>query len=149
MDRCFASLLVAASLGLAGCGSNDHGLVPVTGVVLLDGKPVGNAAVMFHHPAGQTAYAIADDDGSFSMTTREPGDGVAAGEHRVTVSLSIQEGGVQADAHGLEDYSKPISPVRHIDVVPKAYNDPSTTPLSVHVAKRMSGLRLELQSKPR
>src|SRR5437763_774510 len=100
---------LAASLLLAGC-AKENGLVPVGGVVLLDGKPLAKAAVMFHHPAGQTAYAVTGRDGSFQLTTREPGDGVQPGDHHITVSLTVQNGGVQQNAAGLEDYSKPIAP---------------------------------------
>jgi hypothetical protein len=149
MGRVAVSLLLAAPLFLGCGGSDEGGLVPVSGVVLLDDKPVANAAVAFHHPSGRIAYAVTDNDGGFHLTSGESGDGAPTGQHHVTVSLSIQEGGVQADAHGVEDYTKPVLPEKRIDVVPALYNDPATSPLLVTIAKRTTGLRLELQSEKR
>jgi hypothetical protein len=140
---------VTAAL-LVGCGSSDErALLPVRGVVLLDGKPVAKAAVMFHHAAGNTAYGITGADGSFQLTTRDPGDGAPAGAHRITVSLTIQEGGVQQNAKGLEDYARPITPQKLIHVVPTVYNDPRTSPLSVTISKANSRVTVELSSLAR
>jgi hypothetical protein len=142
MERFGFALLAAA---LVGCGK-ENGLVPVGGVVLLDGKPLANAAVMFHASAGQSAYAITDRNGAFQLTTREPGDGVHPGDQRITVSLTIQEGGVQPNAARLEDYTKPIAPKKLAHIVPQIYNDPKTSPLSIVVAKPVRELKVEIHS---
>ena len=144
-SQLFLTTIVTAGLLSVGC-SNSDGLVPVDGVVLLDGKPIPKAAVMFHHPAGQTAYAVTGNDGSFQLTTRNPGDGVKPGECKITVSLSIQRGGVQPNTAGLEDYSKPITPATVNHIIPPSFNDPRTSPLTLTVAKPIHGLTLNLQS---
>jgi hypothetical protein len=149
MERVAGCLLFVAGTVLAGCGSNEERLVPVAGVVLLDGKPVAQAAVMFHHEAGRTSYAVTGTDGSFQLTTRAPGDGVPAGEHHVTVSLVAQEGGVQANDKGLEDYTKPVAPARLTYVVPKVYNDPKTSPIVFRVARPTRSLHIDLDSRVR
>jgi len=149
MDRIACASIMIAAILVVGCGSQEQPLVPVAGVVLLDGKPVAKAAVMFHHQAGRTSYGVTGTDGSFQLTTRDPGDGVPAGDHRVTVSLTAQEGGVQANDKGLEDYSKPITPVKLTYVVPKVYNDPNTSPIGFRVARATRGLRIELDSRQR
>jgi len=141
--------VMAALALLRGCSSNEAGLLPVSGVVLLDGKPIANAAVMFHHQGGQTAYAITAADGSFALTTHDPGDGVLAGEHHVTVSLTVQEGGVQPNEKGLEDYTRPIVAERLVNVVPKIYNAPNTSPVTVTIAKNVSRVKIELSSSAR
>ena len=146
MARCVIAL--AAACLFIGCGSKDgvH-LISVGGVVLLDGNPVGQAAVMFHHDDGSTAYAVTSYDGSFLMTTREPGDGIVPGSHKVTVTLSIQEGGVQANAHGVEDYHSPIQPVRTTHVVPEIYNHPRSTPLAFDIEKPTKSMKVEVKTK--
>jgi hypothetical protein len=136
-----------AAAAIAGCGSNDDELIAIGGVVELDGKPVAKAAVMLHHDAGRTAYAITADDGSFKMTTREPGDGALPGKHVVTVSLTLQEGGVQPDANNLEDYSRPISAEKLTPIVPAIYNKPSTSPLAFVIDKPTNALKIELKGQ--
>jgi hypothetical protein len=145
VKRLFLCALSACTI--AGCGSDSEKLIAIGGVVELNGKPVGNAAVMLHHDAGRTAYAITAEDGSFKMTTREPGDGALAGRHTVTVSLSRQEGGVQPNANNLEDYSRPISAEKLTHIVPTVYNDPKTSPLTFIIEKPTNALKIELKGK--
>jgi hypothetical protein len=137
-----------AALTLVGCSSSEPGLVPVSGVVMLDDKPIGKAAVMFHHASGRTAYGVTGEDGVFHLTTRDPGDGALIGDYSVTVSLTRQEGGVQPNDAGLEDYSRPILDEKTIFIVPKVYNDPRTSPINVTISKA-SKLRIDLESTRR
>jgi hypothetical protein len=140
--------VATVSLAFVGCGSSEPGLVSVSGVVMLDDKPIGKAAVMFHHAAGRTAYGVTGEDGTFYLTTRDPGDGALIGDHCVTVSLTRQEGGVQQNDAGVEDYSRPILEEKTIAVVPKVYNDPRTSPINVTISKA-SKLRIDLESTRR
>jgi hypothetical protein len=66
---------------------------PVKGKLLLDGKPLANANLVFHPrtalpkdasqflPRGRT-----NEEGAFALTTYSDSDGAPAGEYRVTVS---------------------------------------------------------------
>jgi hypothetical protein len=83
-----AALLVAVS----GCGrSNRLPAFPVRGQVLYQGRPAGEALVIFHPVA--TAPEFADvrptarvaADGSFTLTTYQANDGAPAGEYDVTI----------------------------------------------------------------
>jgi hypothetical protein len=75
----------------SGC-AKDNGrkpVYPVTGHVFLDGKPMPRAFLVFH-PIGEGADAPrptghAEDDGSFTLSTYDSGDGAPAGEYTVTV----------------------------------------------------------------
>jgi hypothetical protein len=91
-------LVLVACLALAACSgcARPEVVYPVQGQVFLDGKPAARAQVVFHpvgagpdaaHPVGQT-----DDEGRFTLTTRETGDGAPAGEYRVAVArfLALQ-----------------------------------------------------------
>ena len=66
----------------------------------------------------------------------------------MTVSLTHQEGGVQQNDAGVEDYSRPIEKERSIDLVPAVYNDPRTSPIRMTIEKA-SNLRIDLQSSRR
>jgi hypothetical protein len=84
-------------LGLAllctGCGKKVSrvAVYPVHGQVLLDGKPVPYAYVVFHPVNSSGASDIhprahAEEDGSFWISTYDSGDGAPPGEYVVTVA---------------------------------------------------------------
>jgi hypothetical protein len=135
------SMLVALSAN--GCGGGS-GLVPVTGTVTLDGKPVANAAVLFKPSAGQPANGTTDGDGKFSLETIKPGDGAMPGEHDVTVT-GVKMSGVQQTADGLSDADS--SKVKYEWFVPQKYSIPETSGLKVDVKRGMAPVTLELKSK--
>ena len=88
----------AAVLLVAGCSRQQQGperlpTVPVRGVVTVDDIPAADLSVKLHSvavPEGEAAIyaakptALTEGDGTFSVSTYENGDGVAAGEYVVT-----------------------------------------------------------------
>jgi hypothetical protein len=109
-------LALIAGCALAGC-SNDVKLVPVEGIVSMQGGPVADAAVMFHPTAGgPVASGVTDAAGHFALQTiNRPG--AIPGGYRVTVakqitkgiepSGSIAPGGLQIEWITPERYSRP------------------------------------------
>jgi hypothetical protein len=76
---------------LAGCGGDDLGRrYPVSGRVIRLGQPVTKGTVNFP-PAeaakGRAATGAIQPDGSYTLTTQDPGDGALAGDYRVVISL--------------------------------------------------------------
>lgn len=98
----------AAFLSLTGCGIK---LVPVQGVVTLDGKPLEGATVIFTSPDGKTnGSGMTDATGAFSITTADK-LGAAPGTYKVCVTKSpIIAGAVspsQTEGGGMnKDYLK-------------------------------------------
>jgi len=91
---CWRRFVVLASLGfllLPACSNTSRQPVyPVRGQVLLEGRPAAQAVVTFH-PAGAGAElprpsAKTDDEGRFTLTTYESGDGAPEGKYAVTVT---------------------------------------------------------------
>jgi hypothetical protein len=122
--------VLAVSLGLwglltaAGCGGPR--LVPVSGVVTLDGKPLSHAVVSFNADAtkGNTATVSCvgrlNEQGQYQLKTMavkksDSGEGAPLGWYKVTLLTGL-----------------PGEP--EITVNPK-YLDPSKTPLSVEVVE--------------
>lgn len=84
--------LFTALFLLAGCGQTEFKVVPVSGVVKLDGQPLANGVVAFQpigsktqeNPGpGSTAYT--DATGKFSLATPDDGPGAVVGNHRVQI----------------------------------------------------------------
>lgn len=96
------AIVVALGLCLVGCGGgmsdedrlklilpNTQATFPVTGKVLVDGKPVPTLWVKLHpketKPGTMFPTAQTDANGDFQMTTYLKGDGAPNGDYRVTV----------------------------------------------------------------
>jgi hypothetical protein len=76
--------LILIAIWVAGCGTSRTS--PVTGLVLLDGKPVADATVQFvPQGKGRDATSQTDKDGEFAMSTFKPRDGMLPGEYKVVI----------------------------------------------------------------
>lgn len=107
--RCLVVMALAIAPWSAGCGSSKPTLVtaPVSGVISLDGMPVGHAIVTFipiDGTPGGGAVATTDVDGRYVMRSpqRTSGlrgqrvlmsDGVPPGRYRVVVSRRLHADG--------------------------------------------------------
>ncbi len=122
--------LLTLVFGLSGC-SRAGGLVtyPVTGRVLVNGKPATAALVTFHPVGGSVdtprPVARVGANGEFALTTRETGDGAPAGEYRVTVVWTTVSAGKKQVSDGDD--------VQVRNLLPANYGRPDATPLKATV----------------
>jgi hypothetical protein len=135
-------VLVAPAL-LTGCGgSGREETFPARGRVVLDGKPPVHALVVLHpldgngrqdrpRPHGKVA-----EDGTFVLTTYEPGDGAPRGEYAVTVEWWLASKGRGGD-------DPPPS-----NRLPARYARPQTSGLRAVVSEGENDLP-EIRIKPR
>jgi len=130
-------MLLAA---LAGCGGGGLDLVPVSGTLRLDGRPVEDAAVMFSPVDGRpVASGTTDAQGTFRLTTTNK-PGALVGEHRVTVTkqrvTGITEEGVVAPG-GM-----------HVEwLIPERYSRADTSGLRVTVSPKEHEHTFDLSSR--
>jgi hypothetical protein len=88
--RCLALGCAAAALACPACGGGGAPVHPVTGQVLVAGRPAARALVTFH-PVGDAGRekvcptGHVDDQGRFRLSTFRQGDGAPAGDYQVTV----------------------------------------------------------------
>jgi hypothetical protein len=124
-------ITLLAVVTLAGCGKSGDTTVPVTGRVLVNGKPAKGAAVVFHpvepnsNVASTRPLGQVDDNGEFHLTTAKAGDGATPGEYRVTVTWYAATPTKQRVSEG-ED-----SPARNL--LPDKYAHAESTPLTATV----------------
>lgn len=124
-----SALALVGFVLLLGC-SRRSGLNPVQGKVLWGGKPTPGARVIFH-PVSATPdlpqpSALVDENGSFRLGTRDPGDGAPAGEYKVTIDwMDLSSQGVSAD--GGDDLRTPA------DKLGGRYADPNRSTFRVTI----------------
>lgn len=156
----FPVILLAGLLSV-GCGKTAGDIpptAPVSGVVLLDGKPVDGAMVVFAPVGGGRygAYAITDSAGRFELKASEDVKGAVPGKYRVQVTKLVREGAgsqflVQEDLeHALKagGASRPGQEGQTKNVLPQKYANPETSGIEVTVPQGgLSNLEIKLTSQ--
>lgn len=114
------------ALALAGCEKKDERVpvFPVSGKVLVNGKPTAGVLVVLHHQGGDLPLpgrpnAKTAADGTFRLTSYEPQDGAPAGTYALTAHYFKNS----ADDDGSFDqfknrYGDPAKPVRTVTIGP-------------------------------
>ncbi len=100
------------------------GSVPQAKVRVVRFEPMGQDP----EQAGKVASGQIEDDGTFTLYTRKPGDGVVPGDYAVTFSV----------------WKGPMEPESLID---EQYIQATTTPYKVTVEHDLDGLDFELEAK--
>lgn len=135
-------MILISQLILLGCGGKefDTSLYPVEGEVYFRGKPAVGCIVSFHPKGAEGAtpgvpcLGTVDTAGKFRLTTREPFDGIAAGEYEVSFSLPGE--GSSRDPNG------DAAP----DKLPTKYQFPGSSGFKVTITSSTSTLpRFELK----
>ncbi|MBW8885063.1 MAG: carboxypeptidase regulatory-like domain-containing protein [Planctomycetia bacterium] len=88
---------MAMLMVIIGCGSSSK-VVPVSGTVTLDGKPLANAHVVFQPEAGKGtvtagagSYGITGPDGKYTLKTSDSDQaGAVVGTHRVEIDFKTE-----------------------------------------------------------
>lgn len=119
----FALAMAIAILSQQATGCRRSDMVPVSGRVTFEGRPVPKAIVRFVPESRPMAAAGTDDDGRYGLTTRRPMDGAYIGRHKVIVTPWMPGAG---DTSGVA--AEPERPD-----IPKIVRDADSTPLTVEV----------------
>jgi hypothetical protein len=131
----------------AGCGP---GMVPVSGIVTLDGKPQEGAYVMFV-PAeeGRPVTGRTDAQGRYRLSTMHDNDGALEGDYLVCIAMYEPATG------GGDPLSEPQSQLagnegggrRFRAIVPLKYTRPETSGLTAKVSADQTSFDFDLSSK--
>ncbi|MDR0609876.1 MAG: DUF4198 domain-containing protein [Planctomycetaceae bacterium] len=157
MPKKFISLFIFSIflITVTGCstGKPDFAVERVEGSVTLDGSPVEGVTVGFS-PAdstrGKPAVGRTDAQGKFTLTATQGGEfgkGTMMGKYLVSFSKDIPSR--EPTPQELADLDNAgITPnIPNISIIPKKYNDPQTSGLTVEVIKGKNNFSFDLQSK--
>ncbi len=147
--------LVILSLALVGCGGGGEGAAKkqateaVTGKVTYRGNPVEGAVVTFSPgeptPGSRAAFAKTDDEGNYTLTTYNSGDGAIPGKYFVTVTK--QAGAARKPDPSEEEYVPPdeqaqVKALPTVDMVPAKYATPTSSGLTFTVPQENYDIQL-------
>ena len=146
-SRLVVVLLLVTGMG---CGSGNtvkptlEKVVPVSGTLTYQGKPLENYQVSFLPDDGRrAAVGITDASGKFTLGTNDLGDGAPPGKHKVTVTFAPPTTDDGATASPIDDPS--LLPKPKV-VIPSNYGDPLKTDLFQEVpSSGLTDLKLELK----
>jgi hypothetical protein len=103
----FIVLLFVTAMGVplvVGCDGRPK-RVPVSGQVLIDGKPLTYGAVRFVPSDARQAGGQLDTEGKFALSCFEIGDGVVLGTHRVEVDAGERLSDTKTRWHAPKKYA--------------------------------------------
>ena len=134
----FVLLLVCFSVFFVGCGPTIIPIVtaPVEGKATFQGKPLKNYRVFFYcekDAAHEPSTGLVQEDGTFTLTVRKPGDGAIVGTNRVWLTYDPP---LPEEIPGMESGAAP--PKATVDL-PTKFNSADTAQITVEVRKE--GLR--------
>lgn len=136
----FPVTLIVFSLCCVGCGDGVESianLVPVSGTVSFEDKPLPHGTVLFDpvEKPGESAVGKIVD-GKFTMVTTVSAPGVVVGKYRVRI-ISTEESAVPPNA--APPFPEPKS------LIPKKYNDLKTSGLEIEVVEGMAEPEWDLE----
>ncbi|MBX6316173.1 MAG: hypothetical protein IRY99_25170, partial [Isosphaeraceae bacterium] len=111
-----------------GCGRSGPELAPVTGKVTYKGQPVPRGTISFQPvdpKQGAPATGTIEPDGTYTMQTTEPGDGVRPGQYRVAITAREEA--------PILDYIPKTPPPPPKSLIPEKYENPETSGLTATV----------------
>ncbi|WP_207395214.1 carboxypeptidase regulatory-like domain-containing protein [Bremerella alba] len=108
----------------------------VSGVVTLDGNPVGNAIVNFEPVDGRPSVGFTDANGNYELIYTANRDGALLGKHQVRITSAESSGGGEGD--------QPLV-VASKETIPAKYNLKSE--LTAQVESGSNSIDFELKSK--
>lgn len=141
-----AVLVAALAIGLGGCTEKTSAnLVPVTGAVTMDGKPLDGATITFIATGGTPGLGgtgITDAAGNFEISHFRAGKGLDPGQYKVVVSKLVM-----SDGSPIPPGTLSIAELSTRELLPARYSDYSGTVLNATVAEGGDPVTLGLASR--
>jgi len=90
-----------------GCSDGRPRRAPVSGQVLIDGKPLAYGSIRFMPVGARPAMAKIGPDGRFTLKTFKDGDGAVLGTHTVTITANEYLSETSCRWHAPKKYANP------------------------------------------
>lgn len=147
MTRFAFGAAAALAVALTGCAAKPPAVVPVEGVVLLDGAPLPKVKLLFFpqakfdQAADYVAQGVTDDEGRFKLTCHGQ-DGACACENIVVVMDDVPD--ELASSSARQKYYEYMNSLKNRPV-PDQFRSAATSPARVTVIAGQKEYKLELR----
>jgi hypothetical protein len=142
--------IIVLCMALSGCGRGRPATATVGGRVTYRGKPVPSGRIAFQPEEGRLAMGTLGPDGSYTLTTFQPGDGALLGKHRVTIEATQQIGGGPLPKSRKEEFRMGLGSSPVIEwLVPEKYSRLATSPLKAEVKRGSNTINFDLPALPK
>ena len=108
---------------ILGCGDGRPERVPVSGVILIDGKPLTHGFIQVIPEGQRAAHGDIGEDGKFQLRTFDPNDGCVPGKHKVAIIATESLGPGGQRWHAPKKYMSAETSELEIEVKPDGPND--------------------------
>ncbi|WP_435021354.1 carboxypeptidase-like regulatory domain-containing protein [Tundrisphaera sp. TA3] len=115
-------------------GPDFSNLVPVSGVITLNGEPLQGAVITFLPKAWSPGLGETDAKGEYTVTTSNR-PGISPGEYKVAISLLLSPENVPQGIGPRSSMSPPPSMLNSRELLPREYTDLSASKLTARVEK--------------
>lgn len=133
MRRVWIGGLALALLALGGCSGGGRKIVPVSGVVKVNGEPAANLVVSFQplgseseENPGRGSSAVTGADGRYTLIYDGENPGALTGKHRVRIFPQVTGGGAGEAAEG-----EAAAPAKVTAYIPPEWNELSKVDFDV------------------
>lgn len=127
---------------LPSCGKNGPEIVPVSGTVKYQDKPIADLILNFEPEDGRPSWAQTNESGNFQAKYDASQDGVKVGKHKVWIIWQPKNILDQQIEQGLMKGKSSKTP--KIKQILSKYGDVKTTPLIIEITKPDSNLEIKL-----
>jgi hypothetical protein len=131
--RRISVLMTVLAALLGGCSPGGPTVVPVSGVLTRNGKPVPNLEVYFMPTHGRNSVGMADENGRFTLGYTPDQDGALVGTHTVFVVFNPPQ-----------TTSERLAAPAEMRPILEKYGTMDTSPLRVEITKAVSDLEIKL-----
>jgi hypothetical protein len=136
-----------ALVAVAGCGTRPPAIVPVAGVVLINGAPVPNVRVQFipqiENARDYLAQGTTDSKGQFTLTCQDQ-EGACATENIVVLSEDIPEQLTRSDDKSRAAFHQYMQNLKNRPIPPQ-YLTAAESPLRITVSADRQEYKIELK----
>lgn len=105
-------------------------LAPVTGVILLDGKPAVGKQVIFSPEGGRPSIGTTNEQGEYQLMYTVKWEGAIIGNHKVTISTPVPD----------------FDGAPYHEDIPAHYTTDAETPLTAEVKDEDNVINFDLKS---
>ena len=124
---CLVMVVSALVVPMQGCGDGLPDRVPVSGIVMIDGVPLADCALLFVPMTGRASRGRTNDEGRFTLNCYDKNDGALRGTHRVAAMAAEEINGNTIEWNA-----------------PKKYASHSTSGLTFAIDEPVDDLKVEL-----